>query len=366
LENHSLNPNIHFDEHGTQKCGQSKNSAAKQLRVIYSHPKPVLNANNPDAGDIVFGFEGGRVVKIDGIYHLFTSEMYKPPVWVKMRLGHWTSTDKVTWKRVSTIRESSGEFEGKDPRAALWSPIPVWDDDNNEWNLFYVAYKAKPNTADKFFLGHEGRIWRSVSTIRGKEGISGPYVDKEIVMEPGPESQSWEGLQGIDSFFPYKVGKTWHAFYGSAKTEVKPILYWLVGQASAPSLKGRWVRSTSNPSKIEKKAIENPIITPAFKKGWLMVYDPVVVDGAFGWCYSIDGINWPAGNATPIDTSKNGWCAHVRTPLGLVDEGNGKYTLFFTGFEKKPDWEKLLSGVETGDYCSIGYIEVEWKIEEQE
>jgi hypothetical protein len=341
--------------------GQTNKPIGKQLHVTYSHPKTVLNASNPDAKDIVFGFEGGRVVKVNGTYHLFTSEMYQPPMWVKMRFGHWISTDKLSWKRVSTIRESSGEFEGLDPRAALWSPLPVWDADNNEWNLFYVAYKAKANTPEKFLWNHEGRIWRSVSEVKGKNGINGPFVDKGIVMEPGSESQAWEGLQGTDSFFPYKVGKTWYAFYGSAKTEIKPILHWLVGQASAPSLEGKWIRSDSNPSKIEKKGIENPIVTPAFKKGWLMVYDQVVVDGAFGWCYSEDGINWPAGNATPIDTSKNAWCADVRTPLGLVDEGNGKYTLFYTGFEQKPDYDIIFSGAKTDNYCSMGFIELEWK-----
>ena len=66
-------------------------------------------------------------MKVGGTYHLFTSEMVGDPIWVKTRFGHWTSRDRLAWTRVATVRESSGEFEGKDPRAALWSPLPVWD-----------------------------------------------------------------------------------------------------------------------------------------------------------------------------------------------------------------------------------------------
>jgi hypothetical protein len=52
------------------------------------------------------------------------------------------------------------------------------------------------------------------------------------------------------------------------------------------------------------------------------------------------------------------WCKQVRTPMGLVDEGGGKYTLFYTGFETVPDWDQLLAG--TGDHsCAIGYAELE-------
>ena len=108
-------------------AGLSNDSAntRRTLQLTYSHPDPVLSKRTDPSEGIEFGFEGGRVVKINGTYHLFTSEMYKAPIWIKMRLGYWVSTDKINWKRAATIRESSGEFKGKDPRAALWSPLPV-------------------------------------------------------------------------------------------------------------------------------------------------------------------------------------------------------------------------------------------------
>lgn len=333
----------------------------KTLQLVYAHPDPVLSKRTePDEG-IEFGFEGGRVVKVNGTYHLFTSEMYKAPIWVKMRLGYWVSNDKINWKRAATIRESSGEFNGKDPRAALWSPLPVWDEENNVWNLFYVAYKAAPNIAEKFLFNHEGRIWRSVSEIKGIEGISGPYKDIEVILEPGPESQSWEGLQGTDSFFPWKVGNTWYAFYGSAKTESKPIEYWRVGFATSNSLAGKWTRmSGRNPAEIEKKGIENPIVSQVSENEWLVVYDHLAESGTIGWGYSEDGINWPNGNFLTVNKTGSEWCKDIRTPLGLVDEGDGKYTIFYSGFEDTPDWNKFMEG-DAECSCSIGFIEVEFK-----
>src|SRR5919197_4458125 len=213
-----------------------------RLVLVEQHPAPVVTTRSRGAEGNKYGFEGGRVVKVGSTYHLFTSEMIGDPVWVRMRLAHWISDDRLRWTRVSTLYESSGEFEGKDPRAALWSPLPVYDDTEQRWNLFYVAYRAAPNTATAFRMNHDGRIWRAVSTVVGEAGIGGPYRGVGIVLEPGPDSESWEGLQGTDSFFPYRVGKRWYAIYGSANTEKMPIEHWRVGIASASALGGRWRR----------------------------------------------------------------------------------------------------------------------------
>ena len=105
------------------------NSEDIQLIVVKRHPGPVLTIHNDGAKGNKYGFEGGRVVKTGSTYHLFTSEMAGDPHWVKMRLAHWTSTDRVHWKRQATLYESSGDFTGTDPRAALWSPMPVYDPD---------------------------------------------------------------------------------------------------------------------------------------------------------------------------------------------------------------------------------------------
>jgi hypothetical protein len=331
-----------------------------QLVLIKQHPSPVITTRSAGAEGNLFGFEGGRAVKIGETYHLFTSEMVSDPIWVKMKFGYWQSHDRINWKRISTIRESSGDFTAKDPCASLWSPLPVFDKDENQWNLFYVAYKSAPNEGQRFLINHEGRIWRAVSEKKGIEGIAGPYKDIGIILQPGKESQPWEGLQGTDSFFPWKVNGQWYAFYGSAKTEKKPIENWLVGLATAPAISGPWKRlREGNPSPIEKHFIENPIVTSLKDGGWLAVYDIQKPD-AIGWAFSEDGIHWSAGNSLKIQTTTGEWCKDVRTPMGLIDEGNNRFTVFYTGFEQVPVWERLLQG-KGKETCAIGFAELEFK-----
>ncbi len=331
-----------------------------RLILVEQRPTPVITIKSPGAEGIKYGFEGGRVVKVGNTYHLFTSEMVGDPFWVKMKLGYWTSKDRINWKRVSTVFESSGEFEGKDPRAALWSPLPVYDDGEGRWNLFYVAYRSAPNTEAKWLNNHEGRIWRAVSEAKGTNGIGGPYEDVGIVMQPGPDSDSWEGLQGTDSFFPYRVGGKWYAFYGSAKTEMKdegtlrgP---WSVGLAAAPNLAGPWKRlSEMNPLKIEPLFIENPIVTRLEDGTYLAVYDSHTAN-AIGYTSSADGIHWAAGQGVVVQPEGKGhWSDDVRTPMGLIPEGKDTFTVFYTGYQNVVSQFPDVS--EPGD-AAVGFVTV--------
>jgi hypothetical protein len=333
-------------------------TTAPRLVLVRQHPAPVLTTRSPGAEGIRYGFEGGRVVKVDGAYHLFTTEMAGDPMWVKTRFGHWTSVDRTTWKRAATVRESSGEFEGKDPRAALWSPLPVWDEGEGRWNLFYVAYRSKPTDGTRFLLNHAGEIWRAVSKTPGRAGIAGPFEDVGVVMRPGPDSLPWEGLQGTDSFFPWPVGGRWRALYGSARTETKPITHWLVGPAEAPALAGPWRRvREDNPAPIEARFIENPIVTEVPGAGWLAVYDGETPDG-IGWAHSEDGVRWGKGQGLVLQPRAGEWSKEMRTPLGLVPEGDGLFTVFYTGFEQAPDWERILAEAGGPVTCAIGFAEV--------
>jgi hypothetical protein len=332
-------------------------NSAPTLRLVQQNSEPVLTVRHPQSAGNKYGFEGGRVVRVAGVYHLFTSEMVADPIWAKMRLAHWKSGDGIQWSRVSTLFESSGECEGRDARAALWSPLPVWDPAEARWNLFYVAYRCRPNTATQFLSNHAGEIWRSVSQTKGEAGIGGPYRDVGVVLRPGADSQQWEGLQGTDSFFPYAVGKRWYALYGSAKSQVRPIEYWLVGMASADAIAGPWKRIASgNPVPIEKRFIENPIVTPV-RGGFLCVYDSEGED-AIGYSFSPDGIRWEPGRRLRIQTKPGVWAKDVRTPLGLVVEGKDEFTIFYTGFEQTPDWDAFMAGKPGDTKCSIGRVRV--------
>jgi hypothetical protein len=311
----------------TQATGQ-------ELVVTHQLEHPVLTTQSGGAEGNKYGFEGGRVVKQDGTYHLFTSEMVGDPHWVRMKLAHWTSQDGVHWRRIATIRESSGEFTGKDPRAALWSPMPVFDEGENRWNLFYVAYRAAPDTPRQWLTNHEGRIWRAISQTPGRAGIGGPYKDMGIVLQRGKDSDSWEGLQGTDSFFPYKVGASWYAFYGSARTESLPIKLWQVGLAEAPRIAGPWKRrSELNPLSVEPTFIENPIVSRLADGSYIAVYDSHKPN-SIGYTFSGDGIHWSPGLQLTVQSGSGIWATEVRTPLGLIDDGNGQFTLFYSANQR--------------------------------
>jgi hypothetical protein len=329
-----------------------------ELVVTNRFEAPVLTIKSGGAEGNKYGFEGGRVVKLNGTYHLFTSEMVGDPHWVKMKLAHWTSEDRLHWRRVATLAESSGDFTGKDPRAALWSPLPVFDPADNRWNLFYVAYQAAPDTTQRWLTNHEGRIWRAVSRTPGMDGIGGPYTDAGVILQRGRDSDGWEGLQGTDSFFPYLVGQQWYALYGSAHTEKLPISLWQVGLAKAPGIAGPWARCTDqNPLTVEKRFIENPIVTKLEDGTYVAVYD-TDAPNAIGYTFSADGVHWSAGQHLVVQEGQGVWASEVRTPLGLIPGGKNSFTLFYTANEKvfgmRPDGNGI-----TSTPGSIGLVEVE-------
>src|SRR5215208_6329232 len=152
--------------------------------IVEQHPTPLISRATPGAQDNKYGFEGGRVVLLDGSYHLFISEMHADPKWTKTRLAHWTSRDGFSFTRQSTLVESSGDFTGIDSRAALFLPIPVFDDKLERWTLFHSAFRSAPNQKDKWLINHAGRIYRAVSQTPGRNGIGGPYKDIDIALQP--------------------------------------------------------------------------------------------------------------------------------------------------------------------------------------
>jgi hypothetical protein len=319
--------------------------------LVEQYPSPVIGKTSPGADDSGYGFEGGRVIKIEGTYHLVTTEMLSGPMGVKTRIVHWSSPDRIHWKRVSILFASSGDFTGKDPRASLWGPMPVYNTEEGRWDLIYVAYRAAPDTKTEMRANYEGRIWRAVSKVKGYGGIDGPYEDSGVMLEPDVHSQPWEGLQGTDSFFPYQVGRRWLGFYGSANTEHLPIEHWRVGLAEAPALPGPWKRMDGvNPVSLEKRFAENPIVTRLKNGYYVAVYDnDIEYQNTIGYSWSApgDGVHWAPGRQLVVQPKGTSfWADTVRTPLGLIAEGKGQYTLFYTGYQKpRESGSHLYSGV---------------------
>ena len=331
------------------------------FEIIGGENKPVLDEGMSGTEGIQGGFEGGRVVKVGDTYHMFPTERagekgidyYYDRV--KTKIGHWTSKDAITWKRESTIYQASGVYavtEDDNPmndrRAAIWSYMPVFNEKANKWYGYYLAYTVSKEIEPNHSFG---RIWRCESTVEGINGIGGPYKDMGIIMEPGLDSQPWEGRQGVASFFPYKVGDKYFGFYSGAYPfnswpdyPKKSRKGWFVALAESKSLEGPWQRMNKGLEPIKTmhpQFVENPIVSQLPNGMYIAIFD----GGPDGWghhlpnmiAYSLsaDGINWSEAHYLPIETKVNKWWDIMRTPLCLIPEGNDVYTIVYNAIDLK-------------------------------
>ncbi|MBC7847944.1 MAG: hypothetical protein H7Y10_15795 [Flavobacterium sp.] len=331
------------------------------FEIIGGENKAVIGEGMPGTEDIQGGFEGGRVVKVGDTYHMFPTEragekgieMYYDRV--KTKIGHWTSKDAIHWKRESTIYQASGVYavtEDDNPmndrRSAIWSYMPVFNEKANKWYGYYLAYTVHKEIQPNHSFG---RIWRCESTVDGIHGIGGPYKDMGIIMEPGLDSQPWEGRQGVASFFPYKVGDKYFGFYSGAYPFASWADYpkksgkgWFVALAESNSLEGPWKRLNKGlePIKtIHPQFVENPIVSQLPNGLYIAIFD----GGPEGWGHHLpnmigyslskDGINWGEARYLPIETKVDKWWDIMRTPLCLIPEGNDVYTIVYNAIDLK-------------------------------
>jgi len=331
------------------------------FEIIGGESKPVIDEGMSGTEGIQGGFEGGRVVKVGDTYHMFPTERageigvdyYYDRV--KTRIGHWTSKDAITWKRESTIYQASGTYavtEDDNPmndrRAAIWSYMPVFNEKANKWYGYYLAYTVSKTIEPNHSFG---RIWRCESTVEGINGIGGPYKDMGIIMEPGLDSQPWEGRQGVASFFPYQVGDKYFGFYSGAYPFNSWADYpkksgkgWFVALAESKSLEGPWTRMNKGLEPIKTmhpQFVENPIVSQLPNGLYIAIFD----GGPDGWghhlpnmiAYSLsaDGVNWAEAHYLPIETKVDKWWDIMRTPLCLIPEGNDVYTIVYNAIDLK-------------------------------
>ncbi|WP_213981501.1 hypothetical protein [Sphingomonas sp. dw_22] len=324
----------------------------ERLTLIEEAQVPVIGPDDPQLAGNKSGFENGMTLKVDGVYHLFISEMFGRPH-LDLRIAHWTSPDAVHWTRKGTLMESKPGRSAENPFSEVWMQGMVFDAKADRWNLFYIAYRGgSTQHGESLNLDYEGVARRAVSRVPGKQGIDGPFDDAGPVMAPGGKDAAlWEGQQGLDSFFAYPVGDKWVALHGSHNHI--PAAPWQVGVATAPSLTStKWTRVPSEqPSPIEGLFIENPIVERLPNGHYMAVYDanhfaptqpdvPVKSTNSVGYSISEDGIHWHQGRSLVVQTTEtSNWSSDLRTPLGLVSEGDGTYTLLYTGkMRDKPFW----------------------------
>lgn len=314
--------------------------AQQTLKLVSEHKGPVINAAHADVVNSKnrSGFETGHVIKQQGVYHMFVNEMFERPH-RDMRISYWTSPDAVSWKRHSTIVESISGRTATNPKAEVWLNAVVFNEEENAWNIFYVAYRAGDSTRGEI-QGNDyaGRIWRAKSIVAGREGIAGPYAEMNILLEPDTDSQPWEGQQAIASFFPYKAGNAWYALYdGHYHT---PRGGWPTGMAFAKKINGPWKRMPEgfNPLTIVDEFMENAVVSQLKDGRFMMVFDSFG-DQEIGYAFSNDGVHWGKEQRIKIQSPLKKWAEAgdhmMRTPLCAIPEDDGTFTVVYTARMKE-------------------------------
>lgn len=291
--------------------------------------RPLLDETHPDCADIQFGFEGGDLHKIDGIYHLVLTERFGEMVTVNNRFGYWQSRDGISWQRISTLLQFEYNTSGKTPNACIFSPKLVFSEEENRWLLFYIQFKSDPERtgADGWYKRYDGRVMSSFSQNEGMAGIAGPYGTGRVVFERS-EGSSWEGLQGITGFCPYQVDGKWFALYGSANTEIMPCRQWRLSVAAADRLAGTWAPAQTAPLELPIRA-EAPQILKDGDRYYALI-DEIGQDENFSLLVSDDGQDWRyATELAFLDRSLWEW-KELRTPIGFIKDGAAFKTLFTT------------------------------------
>lgn len=324
---------------GAAESRSDKKAAANVLKLVAEHSGPVIGAAHPDVVGTAnkAGFETGQVVKLDGVYHMFVNEMFNRPH-RDLRISYWTSTDAVNWKRQSTIRESIPSRTPTNPRSEVWLTGVVFNNDENAWNIFYVAYRGGDSTKGEIAGNdYEGRIWRAKSVVHGRIGIAGPYADMGIVLQPDSSSQPWEGDQAVASLSPYKAGNTWYAIYDGHNHV--PRSGWPDGMAFAPKLSGPWTRMPEgiNPLTIVDAFAENHIVSRLKDGRYFMVFDSLG-DHEIGYSTSADGVHWAKETRVKVQSHGKLWAEagdhSTRTPLCAIEEEDGTFTVVYTARTK--------------------------------
>jgi hypothetical protein len=147
----------------------------------------------------------------------------------------------------------------------------------------------------------------------------------------------------ILSFYPYRIGKEWWAIYGSnsvldhvdaggtVNPNAKNIFYSEMAKAEA-GLTSKWIRQTHlNPLPINPEFIEKSVVTQVAPDLYINVYDGAKKD-EIAYACPRDGIHWEKEQVIKIEAASN-WIRNTRTPLCLIEEGRGLYTIYFTAFD---------------------------------
>jgi len=312
--------------------------------VVGGPNHPVLSPSQPGLWtNLSGGFENGAVVKESGVYHMITTG-WSAGVYAHDIIVQFSSPDKHTWTfggQVAGCHWENGEWYNPVAQPALY-----FSDEADRWELFHIWCIEK-----KVGWTPNCTCVRTVSTVRGRSGIIGPWAEDGIVLSP-VGAQKWQDgtLDSISN--PFLVGERYYVFIGSGGD-----CGWCVGLASGLNVSGPFERVANgsatpliNGTGTAKQLHgwnENPLVLRLPSGVYVTVFDflkPEVTvhhDHVFGFSYSTTGVDWPAENGVamsllPHNSSSTAlWATRARTPMSLIDEGDGIYTMFYTGFAGK-------------------------------
>ena len=299
---------------------------------------PASIGNTSDATN-KHGLEDGVVVRrADGGFTLLAAAMYGEPIWIRMRLDVFTSTDAFNWTKQRSLRTSSADFSGADPHSSSWGPFFVRNPVNDTRALTYIGYRGAPSNASGWLANFEGVAYGAYASLPGDEGLDSDFADAsyrsldKVLLAPddfkvqGPWPHPCQGLQGTDSFYPYPLNDgSWAALVGTSHEETPnpwPGGKWPVSLARAPTLFGPWTRyNPTGGAPADAPCVplnggfsENPIVSrrPNNASSFQLLHDMIGREAqGFGYACSDNGLDW--GGSELIETPFG-----ARTPFGMV------------------------------------------------
>lgn len=166
---------------------QVSNKAVKdvKLELVSLHPEPVIKKGDP-------------AFKVNNKYYIFSTEIFDEPKTAAVRMSLWKSDDGLKFTKETVIAETNRKWYDTTYRMSPWSPMAVFDEQNNRWSVFHVGYRRKPNATDVVY-NMSGRIHRYDSKTPGGEGITGPYVEGDW-LNIAKKGDAWEGPAELVSF----------------------------------------------------------------------------------------------------------------------------------------------------------------------
>lgn len=296
---------------------------APAWKVIRASESPLIDRSHEGSADNECGYENGYVIEDGrGTYHMLITEMFTRGTknangWVPARIGYWTSADGTAWTRVRTIVQ--GNDRAGDPQEHSWSPSFFWNESANAWEIFWRGNRA---------------VFRCRSKTAGREGIGAEYEEIGQVWPPLCDRAGKEReFASFGNIFRTKGGRT--ATFFCHTEEQNGRMQWLASLAFLDEETGRWCVESEEPVFLY---CENPFVYE-YDGHYYCVFDDLSCQRSIGIGFSEDGEHWESRVIDLTDSilwANTSWYVNsVRTPLSLIREKDGSFTVFFTAAEQK-------------------------------